>query len=95
MSAGPDDSVRDGTAAVELALRLNEVTNRSNPGFIRTLAAAYAEAGQFDEAENAAQTASSLAESQGQHELAKQIDEETNLYRDHRPFRDPTLPNAK
>ena len=95
MSAGPDDSVRNGTAAVELALRLNQVTNRSNPGFIRTLAAAYAEAGQFDKAAETAQTASNLAESQGQPELARKIDEETNLYRDHRPFRDPTLPNAK
>ena len=95
LSTGPDDSVRDGTTAVELALRLNQVTNQNNPFFIRTLAAAYAEAGQFEKAVETAQNASRLAEAQGEHQLANKVDEETNLYREHRPFRDPTLPNAQ
>ncbi|HJT45768.1 MAG TPA: tetratricopeptide repeat protein [Chthoniobacterales bacterium] len=95
LSAGPDESVRDGRRAMELAVRLNRVTQQKNPFFIRTLAAAYAEAGQFDKAVDTSQTASGLADAQGQHQLAAKIEEETSLYREHRPFRDPTLPNAR
>jgi protein O-mannosyl-transferase len=95
LSAGPDQSIRNGAQAVELALKLNRVTQEKNPSYIRTLAAAYAEAGQFERAIDTNQTASALAEAQGQHQLAAKIEEETNLYREHRPFRDPSLPNAK
>jgi tetratricopeptide (TPR) repeat protein len=95
LSAGPDDSLRNGARAVELALRLNRVSNRSNPFFIRTLAAAYAEAGQFENAVETGQSASELAHVQGQHGLAIQIQEETDLYRQHMPFRDQTLRNAQ
>jgi protein O-mannosyl-transferase len=95
LSAGPDDSVRNGTAAVDLALKLNRVSSYTNPSFIRTLAAAYAEAGQFDKAVETAQTATGLAHAQGQHGLAAQIERESDLYRAHMPFRDPTVRNAR
>lgn len=95
LSAGPNDSVRNGSTAVELALRLNRVSNNSNPSFIRTLAAAYAEAGQFDKAVETAQTAAGLAHAQGQHGLARNIESEIDLYRRHEPFRDPTVRNAQ
>jgi protein O-mannosyl-transferase len=95
LSAGPDDSLRNGARAVELARKVNRVSKQNNPFFIRTLAAAYAEAGQFDLAIETAQGASELANAQGQHGLAVQIQEETDLYRQHRPFRDQTLRNAQ
>src|SRR5882724_10866996 len=95
MSAGPDDSLRNGVRAVELARNLNRVSKQNNPFFIRTLAAAYAEAGQFDLAIETAQGASELANAQGQHSLAIQIQDETDLYRQHLPFRDQTLRNAR
>jgi protein O-mannosyl-transferase len=94
LSAGPDDSLRNGARAVELARKLNRVSKQNNPFFIRTLAAAYAEAGQFDLAIETAQGASELANAQGQHSLAIEIQEETDLYRQHLPFRDQTLRNA-
>ena len=95
LSAGPDDSLRNGARAVELARNLNRVSKQNNPFFIRTLAAAYAEAGQFDLAIETAQGASELANAQGQHSLATQIQDETDLYRQHLPFRDRTLRNAR
>jgi Flp pilus assembly protein TadD len=95
LSAGPDDSVRNGPTAVKLALKLNQISHHNNPSFIRTLAVAYAEAGQFENAVEAAQTASGLAYAQGEHGLAARIEEETDLYRRHLPFRDPSLRNAQ
>jgi protein O-mannosyl-transferase len=95
LAAGPDDSLRDGRRAIELALKLNQVTQRNNPFYIRTLAAAYAEAGQFENAVETGQSASGLAHVQGQHALAAQIQEETDLYRQHRPLRDQSLRNAQ
>jgi Tfp pilus assembly protein PilF len=95
LAAGPDDSLRDGRRAIELAVKLNRVTQQNNPFYIRTLAAAYAEAGQFENAVETGQRASGLAHVQGQHALAAQIQEETDLYRQRRPLRDQTLRNAQ
>ncbi|HST31289.1 MAG TPA: tetratricopeptide repeat protein [Chthoniobacterales bacterium] len=95
LSAAPDDSVRNGPRAVDVALRLSRVTQNKNPFYIRTLAAAYAEAGQFDKAIEAGATASGLADAQQQFQLAVKIEDETKLYRQHQPFRDPTLPNGQ
>ncbi len=46
----PGDAFRDGRQAVELAQRACERGGWSRPEFLGTLAAAHAEAGQFDEA---------------------------------------------
>jgi hypothetical protein len=46
----PDEKVRDGKQAIELARKACELTEGKPPVCQDTLAAAYAEAGQFDEA---------------------------------------------
>jgi tetratricopeptide (TPR) repeat protein len=46
----PDDRYRDGKRAVELARKACELSAWKNPYRVDTLAAAYAEAGRFDEA---------------------------------------------
>ena len=95
LAAAPDDSIRNGARAVDVALRLIRVTQNKNPFYIRTLAAAYAEAGQFDKAIEAGEKASGLAHVQGQDKLAAKIEVETDLYKEHQAYRDPTLPNGQ
>ena len=50
LATAPDDTVRDGRLAVELATRACELTNFENAAYVDTLAAAYAEAGEFETA---------------------------------------------
>ena len=50
LSTAPDDKVRDGKRALEAAKKACELTNYKNGGYLDTLAAAYAELGEFDRA---------------------------------------------
>ncbi len=50
LSTAPDDKVRDGKRAVEHAKKACELTQHKSGGFLDTLAAAYAEAGDFTKA---------------------------------------------
>ena len=49
-AVSPDPRLRDVKKALDLATKACELTKWSNPGFLDTLAAAYAEAGDFAEA---------------------------------------------
>ena len=95
MSTGPDDSLRNNKIAVQLAAKANQLSKESNPVFIRTLAAAYAQAGQFENAIETARRASEQANRQGAHDLAIQIQEDVDLYQRRTPLRDPSLRNAR
>ena len=95
MSTGPDDSLRNNEVALQLATKANQLSKESSPVFIRTLAAAYAQAGQFEIAIETAQRASGQANAQGAHDLALQIQEDVDLYQRRTPFRDPSLRNAR
>ena len=59
-----------------------------DPNFIRTLAAARAEAGQFAEAVATAEAAKALASTQNKPELASRLEEEIALYRAHVALRE-------
>ncbi len=80
----PDASLRDGKAALNYALRACQVSNWQNAAAIDTLAAAYAETGDFDNAvkyENKYLTSLSLSTSdaaEGEARLA--------LYQAHQPY---------
>jgi len=76
-----DPSMRDGARAVTLATRAVQVSGGRNPSFVRTLAAAHAEVGQFAEAAATAEAAKALANTQSKPELAKRLEEEITLYR--------------
>jgi tetratricopeptide (TPR) repeat protein len=50
LCTAPDEKVRDGKRAVESAQKACELTEFKNGGYLDTLAAAYAEVGEFDKA---------------------------------------------
>lgn len=63
LAAGPDAALHNGAKAIELAQRADKLAQGRNPIFLATLAAAYAETGQFDEAVKTIDRALPLAES--------------------------------
>jgi tetratricopeptide (TPR) repeat protein len=76
-----DASMRDGARAVTLAAKAVQTSGGRNPIFVRTLAAAQAEAGQFPEAIATAEAAKALANKESKPELASRLEEEITLYR--------------
>jgi len=95
LATAPDDKFRNGTRAVQLAKKADLLANGSNSIFVRTLAAAYAEAGQFAEAIQNAQRALDLANDQHNRTLAALIQEDLDLYQRHAPLRDPAIRNEQ
>jgi Flp pilus assembly protein TadD len=83
-----DAQFRNGSRAILLAEQADRFSGRKNPAFVRTLAAAYAEFGQFDKAINAAERALKLSIAQGDSALANDLRLDIDLYRLKLPRRD-------
>jgi Flp pilus assembly protein TadD len=81
LATSSDASMRDGARAVTLAVKAVQASGGRDPNFVRTLAAARAEAGQFSEAVATAEAAKALASTQSKPELASRLAEEIALYR--------------
>ena len=79
-------SLRNGHQAVQLAQQANQLAGGENPAILHTLAAAYAEAGQFSEAQQSAQKAVALAWAAGRSDLVEQLNGELKLYAAGLPF---------
>jgi tetratricopeptide (TPR) repeat protein len=90
----PETSVRNGRKAVELAEQAARLSGGTNPIFIGTLAAAYAEAGRFPEAVEMAQRARQLAADQNNAALVDVLQMQIGLYQAGSPFRDASQANA-
>src|SRR5213082_59143 len=90
-ATSPDDSLRDGAKAVQLAEQAMRISGGRIPIIFRTLAAAYAENGRFSEAIQTAQQGIKLANSQGNSELAAELNGNIALYQEQRPLRDVSL----
>jgi cytochrome c-type biogenesis protein CcmH/NrfG len=98
LATSPDANIRNGARAVQLAQHACELTHFEKTIFIGTLAAAYAEAGQFDDAMATAQKAIALARENGEQELLQKNQELLELYRAHQPYREAAeklVPGAK
>jgi len=80
-----DPNLRDGTNAVVFAERAVAATKRKHVGYLDTLAAAYAETGQFAKAISIQQEAIALSQSgQEKRDLASRL----KLYENNSPYRD-------
>ncbi|PWU07938.1 MAG: hypothetical protein C5B50_30525 [Verrucomicrobia bacterium] len=88
MATSLDSAARNGAKAVEAAKRAEELFRGQNPFALRTLAAAYAEVGQFSDALATAQHAQQMAGAQGKTGLVEQLGQEMDLYRKGVPLRD-------
>jgi tetratricopeptide (TPR) repeat protein len=85
LATGPDANIRDGPEAVRLAERACELTHYQQAAMVSTLAAAYAEAGRFDEAIATAQRACDLAAASGDQGLLELNRRMLQFYRAHKP----------
>jgi len=84
----PNGTVRDGKKAIYIAEQACQRTRYLNLQLLDTLAAAYAENGQFSQAVQTAQTAADLALARQQGPLARQITARLDLYKVGKPYRD-------
>jgi tetratricopeptide (TPR) repeat protein len=81
-------ALRDGLRAVQLATEATQATGGDQPVTLRTLAAAYAQAGQFPAAIETAQKALELAVAQANTALADLLRREIKLYQAGRQYQD-------
>jgi tetratricopeptide (TPR) repeat protein len=88
LATSPRDAMRNGRRAVDLATEVARETGGRDPQALDTLAAAYAEVGDFSRAMGAGTAAFKIATQQGETRLAVAIGARLDLYRQGRPFRD-------
>jgi RNA polymerase sigma factor (sigma-70 family) len=89
LATAPDEKYRDGSAALQLALRANEVFKYGVPGHMDILAAAYAENGRFDDAVAMARQAIAAAlKTKRDIEQRSAMETRLALYLAKQPFRD-------
>jgi len=95
LATHPSAEFRDGDEAVRIAERMIEITGRRDAMFLDTLAAAYAEAGRFEEASLAAEKAVQSAIMEGNEVFADKAGRRALEYRQGKPYRDPALAPEK
>jgi hypothetical protein len=83
----PDSKSRDGTEAVRLAERACALTERRIPALLDTLAAAFAEAGDFPRAISTAEEALNRARSSGDNDAVKLSENILGSLRENLPYR--------
>lgn len=88
LATNPADATRDGKRAVELAMKATTLPGGDVPIVLRTLAAAYAEAGDFSKAIDTAQHAIDLATAQNNTSLLGTLRHEIELYQARTPYRE-------
>jgi Flp pilus assembly protein TadD len=91
LAACPDNTVRDGKHAVELALQAEQLSRGKSPEILDTLACAYAEAGDFPSAIETVKSAMSLAAAQNKDTLAASMQVRLMDYQTDLPYRDTSL----
>src|SRR5947199_334354 len=93
LATAPDASIRNGARAVGFAQEAVQLSGGREPRFLRTLAAACAESGQFSEAVAVARQAAAIATMQGKTDVANRLEKDLVLYRGRLPLRESSLGN--
>jgi tetratricopeptide (TPR) repeat protein len=93
-STNPEQSLRDAAKAVTLAEHACLITARKEVKPLDTLAAAYAEAGQFTDAISTAEKGLALAKAAKEQTMADEIQARLTLYRAGKPYREAARPEA-
>ncbi|HEV2327772.1 MAG TPA: tetratricopeptide repeat protein [Verrucomicrobiae bacterium] len=88
LATSTEDPLRNGSDAVELAKRANELTGGQDPMILKTLAAAYAENSDFPDAIKTAQQAIQIATRQDDTPSVNALQRQMNLYQNNQPYRE-------
>jgi Flp pilus assembly protein TadD len=80
LATSPDASLRNGPKAIELAKQADRLVGGTNTLVLRTLAAAYAENGEFANAIRTARSAMQLARMHGEEAVMTDLDQQIALY---------------
>jgi protein O-mannosyl-transferase len=96
LATWPEAEIRDRTRALELAQRANDLSGGEDPMILRTLAAAQAENGRFEEAVKTARRALERAEAASDRGLGDALRAQLERYEAGAPFRDSggSVPSA-
>jgi tetratricopeptide (TPR) repeat protein len=93
LATSSDASIRDGNRAIGVAQEAFRLSGGKDPNCLRTLAASYAEVGQFSEAIATAEQAMQIAIVQGKFGLATKLQKELAFYHDDIPLRETSPEN--
>jgi tetratricopeptide (TPR) repeat protein len=88
LATSQDGSVRNGRKAIELAGQADQLVGGTNTLVLRTLAAAYAENGEFAKAIRTARSAMQLARMHGEESLTTDLDQQIAIYQLGMPYRE-------
>jgi Flp pilus assembly protein TadD len=88
LAADESSTNRNGTEAVSIAERANELTAGEQPFVLDTLGMAFAEARQFEKAQAAILKAMQLATTAGAHKNVPDMEQRLKLYQAGQPYRE-------
>jgi tetratricopeptide (TPR) repeat protein len=80
LATQPNRDLRNGAEALELSQRAADLTKHQDPEVLDTLAAAYAEVGQYRAAAETVRKALALAQASGQSNLLAGLQEQLSRY---------------
>ena len=95
LATDESSTVRNGHYAVQLAEKACEFSKREDPAMLDTLAAAYAEAGRWDDALRTADEAKRLAKKLNKEDLIAEIAKREALYLRKQPWRETSRAAAE
>jgi cytochrome c-type biogenesis protein CcmH/NrfG len=87
LAADEDPRVRDGRAALNLALKADNLSGATYPEVLDVLAMAWAETGRFTEAQQAEQQAIEAASDAGFTNTIAAFQQRLRLFENHQPYR--------